>query len=293
MQRTKLILVLFFLVFSATSLAQETFIIDNDTLQLQREVKGPLNLFYAKEDLRLRYFVQKENRLVELLEEKGEDGISKYKLQLEELTSDTDIQVYDVKFALYSLKHFVNQYNALILKDYRYNASTDNIMMRLGLFTGISNNSYTDNPSNVIAPVLGLEFEIHDPNLAPRHSAFLHLRQSFKQDEFDYTSTQLSLNYRFKLIRLENVDFHVDLELVNLMYSREKVEVKNDTGEITAIKEDNGFAFNAPLSFGVGSDIKITENGYITLGYNDFLSIVLDNNGNFPLDFTIGYKYNL
>ncbi|HET8854395.1 MAG TPA: hypothetical protein VFM60_00615 [Salinimicrobium sp.] len=292
MQKVRFVLILFFLTFSVSSLAQETFIIDGDTLQLQQEVKGPLNLFYSTEDLDLRFFVQKGDRLVELLEEEGKDEVPKYKLQLEELTSDTEIMVYDVKFALYSLKHFVNQYNALVQKDYRYNASTDNVMTRFGLFTGISNNSYTDNPSNVIAPVIGLEFEIHDPNLAPRHSAFLHLRQSFKQDQFDYTSTQLSLNYRFKLIRLKDMDFHVDVELVNLMYSRSERTVTNEAGEIE-IKEENGFAFNAPLSFGVGSDIKITDNGYITVGYNDFFSIVLDNNGHFPMDFTIGYKYNL
>lgn len=293
MQRSKLVLILFFLIFSASSLAQETFIIDGDTLQLQREVKGPLNLYYSNEALSSRFFVQKGNRLLELEETKGEDGIPKYKLQLEELTSDSDISVYDVKFALYSLKHFVNQYNAKVQENYDYNASTDNIRKRFGLFTGISNNSYMDNPENIISPVIGVEFELHDPNLAPRHSAFLHLRQSFRREQFRNTSTQLSLNYRFKLIRLENIDFHVDLELVNLMYSRSEKEVTNDSGEITEIIEDDGFAFNAPLSFGVGSDIRITDNGYITVGYNDFFSIVLDNNGNFPLDFTIGYKYNL
>lgn len=292
MQKIRFVLIIFFFVFSVRSMAQETFIIDGDTLQLKQEVKGPLNLFYSNEDLEQRYFIQKGNRLVELLEEEGKDEIPKYKLQLEELTSDTEIKVYDVKFALYSLKHFVNQYNAIVQKDYRYNASTDNIMTRFGLFTGLSNNSYTDNPENVISPVIGVELEIHDPNLAPRHSAFLHLRQSFKQDDFNYTSTQLSLNYRFKLIRLKDLDFHLDVELVNLMYSRSERTVTNDAGRIT-IEEDNGFAFNAPLSFGIGSDIRITSNGYITVGYNDFFSIVLDNNGHFPVDFTVGYKYNL
>jgi len=293
MQRTKILICILFLIFSAKTLAQETFIIKGDTLELQREVKGTLNLFYSNEELHPRYFVQKGNRVLELENFKGEEGIPRYKLQLEELTSDTDISVIDVKFALYSLKHFVNEYNARMQEDYDYNASTDNIMKRFGLFTGISNNSYNDNPENAISPIIGLELEFHDPNLAPRHSAFLHLRQSFKGEHFNFTSTQLSLNYRFKLIRLEKVDFHVDVELVNLMYSRSKLEITNDAGQITGIDEDKGFAFNAPLSFGVGSDIRITDNGFITVGYNDFFSIVLDNNGNFPLDFSIGYKYNL
>lgn len=292
MLKTKLLVLLLLLLISAGSQAQETYIIDQDTLELKQEVKGPLSLFYTSEDLDPRYFVQKGNRLVELTEIETDD-IPQYKLQLQKMTSEGDLSVVDVKFELYSLKYFVNQYNAKIQADYEYNASTDNIMMRFGLFTGISNNRYTENPENVLSPLIGLEFEIYDPNLAPRHSAFVHLRQSFKQEDFNYTSTQLSLNYRFKIVRLKKVDLHVDLELVNAMYSRSEIEVENDAGQVTGIKDDKGFSFNVPLSFGIGSDVKITENGYITLGYNDFFSIVLDSNGRYPLDFTIGYKYNL
>ena len=292
MLKNKLSLIIFLVFLSTSSFGQEVFIIEGDTLNLRREVKGTLSLYYSEKAPDLRYFVQKGKRMVELLEEKTE-GTPKYKLQLEELTSDANMEVTDVKFELYSLKHFTNLYNAKVQADYEYNASTDNIRMRLGLFTGISNNKYTDNPENILAPVFGLEFEIYDPNLAPRHSAFLQLRQSFKRDQFRYTSTQLSINYRFKIIRLPRMDFHIDTELANLMYSISETEVTNDAGEITEIQEDRGFSFTAPLSFGVGSDIRVTENGYISLGYNDIVSIVLDGNGHFPVDFTIGYKYNL
>ncbi len=292
MLKNGLPLIIFFLLFSARTLGQEVFIIEGDTLKLQREVKGTLSLYYSMEDPDSRYFVQKGKRMVELKEEKI-DGVPRFKIQLKELTADAEMDVMDVKFELYSLKYFTNLYNAKVQEDYTYNASTDNIKMRLGLFTGISNNVYTDNPENILSPVIGIEFEIYDPNLAPRHSAFLHLRQSFKRDVFRYTSTQLSLNYRFKVIRMRDLDFHIDAELANLMYSISETEISNDAGEITEIREDRGFSFTAPLSFGMGADIKITENGYITLGYNDIVSIVLDGNGEFPLDFTIGYKYNL
>lgn len=292
MLKNGLSLIIFFMLLSARSLGQEVFIIEGDTLELKREVRGTLSLFYSEEDPDFRYFVQKGNRMLELKNEKAE-GVPRYKIQLEELTADVKMQVMDVKFELYSLKHFTNLYNAQVQADYDYNASTDNVRMRLGLFTGISNNKYSPNPENIISPVIGLEFEFYDPNLAPRHSAFLHLRQSFKRDVFRFTSTQLSINYRFKVLRLPKLDFHIDTELANLMYSISETEVTNDSGEITEIREDRGFSFTAPLSFGIGSDIRITENGYITLGYNDIVSIVLDGNGEFPLDFTIGYKYNL
>ena len=292
MLKNTLSLFIFFMLLSFRTIGQEVFIIEGDTLKLKREVKGSLNLYYSDENRDFRYFVQKGQRMMELKEEKT-DGVPRYKLQLEDLTRDAPMDVMDVKFELYSLKHFTNIYNAKVQEDYDYNASTENVRMRIGLFTGLSNNKYTDNPDNVISPVIGLGFEIYDPNLAPRHSAFLHLRQSFKRDDFRYTSTQLSVNYRFKVIRLPKMDFHINAELANLMFSSSEIEIINDAGEITDIREDSGFSFTAPLSFGIGSDIKITENGYLILGYNDIVSVVLDGNGNFPIDFTIGYKYNL
>ena len=270
--------------------AQETFIINKDTLQLKREVKGPLSLFWIEKGHQYRYFVQKKDRMIEL---RNTTGNEEYKLQLEELTSDADMKARDVLFVLYSLKHFTNTYNARVEENYVANEASEDIHHRIGLFTGLSNNIYTENPENVLAPILGLEYEFYDPNLAPRHSAFVQLRHSFKQDDYRYSSTQLSLNYRFKALYFSNFDVHINTRLATLFYSEDKVPITNDQGEVIAIKEDNGFTFTAPFSFGVGSDIQITPNSFISLGYNDIFAIVWDSNGSFPLDFTIGYKYNL
>lgn len=285
-------LCVFFLTVSQLR-AQEIFIVEGDTLNLKKEVKGPISLFWMEEGNDFRYFVQKKNTLQELQNVELEDGTKKFQLQLKKITSDTEIPVHDVKFVLYSLKHFINQYNSLVQENYDYNASTDNIQTRIGFFTGLSNNKYTHNPENVIAPILGLEFEIFDPNLAPRHSAFLHLRQSFEQDEYNYTSTQLSVNYRFKLFYFDGFNIHVDAELANFYYSRNEMEIRDEKGEITSVKDESGFSFTAPLSFGIGSDIRVTDNGFITFSYNDIVSLILDGNGNFPVDFTLGYKYSL
>ena len=268
--------------------AQETYIINKDTLQLNREVKGPLSLFWVQEDLEYRYFVQKGNRMLELQKEN-----ERYQEQLEELTNDARIKARDVQFVLYSLRHFVNSYNAMIEEDYIFNEATDDIRQRVGLFTGLSNNIYTENPENALAPIIGLEYELYDPNLAPRHSGFFQLRHSFKQNDYDYTATALSINYRFKALYFEGFDLHVDTRLVSLYYSEESIPRTNDAGEVVSVKRDSGFTFTAPLSFGVGSDIQITPNSFITLGYNDIFAIVWDSNGKFPLDFTVGYKYSL
>lgn len=270
--------------------AQETFIINKDTLQLKKEVTGPLNLYWIEKDHKYRYFVQKKDRLVEL---RNDGGSEEYKQQLEELTEDTEIKTRDVLFVLYSLKHFTNTYNSMVQEDYVTNEASEDIHHRIGLFTGLSNNIYTENPENVLVPIVGLEYEFYDPNLAPRHSAFVQLRHSFKQDDYRYTSTQLSLNYRFKALYFSNFDIHINTRLATFFYSEDKIPVTNDEGEVIAIKDDNGFTFTAPFSFGVGSDIQITPNSFITLGYNDIFAIVWDSNGSFPLDFTVGYKYNL
>lgn len=292
MQKTRLLLVALFMCFSFGMAAQETYIIEGDTLELQREVKGPLSLFWNLEGTRYRYFVQKKREMLEL-KDSLVNGKLQYREELSRLTSDTKIKTYEVKFLLYSLKHFVNSYNAMVQEDYEFNEATANIKQRLGLFVGLSNNKYTENPDNVLAPIMGLEYEFYDPNLAPRHSAFLQLRQSFERDEYRYSSTQLSINYRFRVLYFEGWDLHVNTELATFLYSEDKVRIRDDAGEVVAIKDDSGFSFTAPFSFGIGSDIRITDNSFISLGYNDIFSIVLDGNDSFPLDFTVGLKYNL
>lgn len=290
MRKVKIILAGFFMCMAFPLAAQETFIIDKDTLQLKREVRGPLSLFWTEENHRYRYFVQKEDRMVEL---KNTNGNQEYKEQLQKLTADAEIKTRDVLFVLYSLKHFTNTYNTLVQEDYITNEATENIQQRLGLFTGLSNSIYTENPENILAPVVGLEYEFFDPNLAPRHSAFLQLRHSFKQDDFRYSSTGLSLNYRFKALYFRNFDLHIDARLATVYYSEDRISVTNEEGEIVAVRDESGFTFTAPLSFGIGSDIQITPNSFLTVGYNDIFAIVWESNGNFPVDFTIGYKYNL
>lgn len=290
MRTIKHFLTALFLCSAINMTAQEPFIIEGDTLQLQREVKGPLSLYWSEKNHKYQYFVQKGNRMVELKNTKGQE---EFKEQLAALTTDTRLKTRDVKFVLYSLRHFVNSYNSLVQEDYETNEATANIKQRIGLFVGLSNNKYTENPENILAPLVGLEYEFYDPNLAPRHSAFIQLRQSFKQDEYRYSSTQLSLNYRLKVLYFNKFDLHINTELATFLYSDDRIRIRNDAGEVIAIKEEEGFSFTAPFSFGIGSDIQVTPQSFISLGYNDIFSIVLDGNDSFPFDFSIGYKYNL
>ena len=51
--------------------------------------------------------------------------------------------------------------------------------------------------------------------------------------------------------------------------------------------------FNLPLIFGIGTDIKVNESGYLTIIVGELIAVLQENNGNFPTDISIGYKFNL
>jgi len=47
------------------------------------------------------------------------------------------------------------------------------------------------------------------------------------------------------------------------------------------------------LIFGLGADFKICDSSYITFVYDSIFALLRDNEGNFPIDFAVGYKFNL
>ena len=55
----------------------------------------------------------------------------------------------------------------------------------------------------------------------------------------------------------------------------------------------NNTSFDVPFIFGIGSDIKVSKNSYITIIYGELFAIFLNNQGNFSTDISIGYKFNL
>ena len=267
--------------------AQELQVAQVDTEKLVTEVEGTLDLLWMKDKSRYRYFVRKDDKLVELINT-DIDGPEKkeFRRQLRQLIPGVPLVTADVKFLLYSLRHFINKYNSLVVDGYVFNKKTPNISMRIGLFAGVSNNIYSDNPGNVRTPAVELEFEFYDAHLAPRHVALLNLRQDFKKDQKNNSDTQLGLNYRFKFLNPHNLSLYVDLKLAAVVYSDRPEVTENNHGNV-------GFSFTTPLSFGIGGDFKLSKRSFIGWNYNDFFSLILDANNNFPIDFMIGYKYKI
>ena len=292
MKFLKVIGIFSLMFFSSHAFSQSSYTVNGETLTLIEEVKGELTLYYAIVDSNYRYFVKKDGEIIELSNTKvGGKYQMEFRKQLEELTENTNLNTSRVNFALYSLETFVNDYNELQDDDYERNDSTINISARLGLFGGLTNNIYTSNPENEVTPKIGVELELIDPSIAPRHAVFFHLQYYLKGDTQDVSSTQFSINYRYRFILKKAFDIHADLELASFAIVSQDVNTFDDMGMITGNERETSSSLDSPISFSIGSDIRVSENGFLTLSYNDFYSLVFDDNGEFPIDFTLGYKF--
>lgn len=186
---------------------------------------------------------------------------------------------------------FFTDYNKLVSPEF---AQTKNgLEFRLGVFGGIDNTIFMRNTDNSIHGVAGIDFELADLNLK-RHALLFQFKQTFKTDTYDYSATQLAFNYRFKFVTIPKFDAFVNFKFAMISYWKETFEIPsiNDPQARPEPYEHSGFGVGAPLSFGVGADYK-AGNGFITFGFNDFVALNAASNKNFPIHFTLGYKWIL
>jgi hypothetical protein len=281
-----------FLLFTGLSFAQNTYSVNGEELFLKTEVEGSITLLWNVIDEEYRYFIKKENTITELTNTKIEKNYQEeYKKFLQSNTSDEDLSEDKVKLTKESLAHYFEDYNKRKDPNFVVEDKNINLKTRLGAFVGITNAVYSDNITNQTLPAMGLEFEIVENNKLKRHSLVVQFKQTFESSEYKYSASQFSLNYRFKFVKKEKLDVFINTKIAGYTFeSIPKLVIGEDDGISTVItSEDN---FSALMSFGIGADYKL-GNGYLTFLYGDIVSIVEGNNGEFPIDFTIGYKFNL
>ena len=156
----------------------------------------------------------------------------------------------------------------------------------------MSNSVYTTNPTNALSLIAGIDFEIVDNVRLKRHSIVIRFKQTFENSETKFSSSQHSLNYRFKFIKSAKFDVFINTKFITYTYSNREIPIKVN-GVVVRTESESGGSFNAPAAFGIGADYAV-GNGYITFCYNDIVAIGVDNkDSNFPVDFTLGYKLNL
>jgi hypothetical protein len=283
---------LVFLIFTTHLVAQKSYTVDGTSIELKTEIEGPLMLLWNITDGNYRYFVKNGATVNELKNTKVDgDYQEEYKAELQKQASDTSLEVSKLKFTKASLSSFFNNYNKS--KDPNYVDTEKGIKLktRLGAFVGVTNSVFSENPTNQTLPTMGVDFEIVDHNLLKRHSLVLRFKQTFESSDYKYSASQFSLNYRFKFIKKEKLAVFINTKIAGYNYDSRQVEVNEDnaTPYLTTVSNGN---FEALLNFGIGADYAL-GNGYLTFMYNDFVSVVQESNSEFPLDFSLGYKFNL
>lgn len=275
--------------------AQETITVNDKTLQLKTEIDGKLDLLWNIIDGEYRYFIRTSNATItELKNTKGQNNKyqEEYKTTLKEAIGGVDLSTEHVKLTLASLVEFIDNYNKLTDTDFISTHPKSSLEFRLGLFGGLTNSPFVENTENTKTLLAGAELELFQGNSTKRHSGFLQFRQVFDNDDFSYSTTELSLGYRFRVVNSSRFSLYGDVKFATVNFTKVTVTQINNGSEPT-IDHISDTVFDVPFIFGIGADIKISECSYITLGYNQLFALLIDHQDNFSTDVTVGYKFKL
>ena len=288
------ILALFLILSAGTLQAQQQYTVDGQTYTLNTEVEGTLTLLWNTIDGEYRYFSKKGSDIVELKNTKQNgDYQEEYKKTLEQQTSDAVVSTGKLNLTLPSLRSFFVEYNKMKDPNFSNVEESIDLQFRLGAFVGITNSVYTLNPTNELQPIAGVDLELIDNVKLRRHSIVFRFKQTFESSEYKYSASQLSLNYRFKFIKTPKFDAFINCKFASLTFSQREIEYLIESNPPVLVTDNkSGSDFNAPVTFGLGADYKV-GNGYITFNYNDIVGLNVESNDEFPVDFTLGYKFNL
>ena len=288
------ILALFLILSVGTLQAQQQYTVDGQTYTLNTEVEGTLTLLWNTIDGEYRYFSKKGSDIEELKNTKQNgDYQEEYKKVLEQQTSDAVVSTEKLNLTLPSLRSFFVEYNKLKDPNFSNVEESIDLQFRLGAFVGITNSVYTLNPTNEVQPIAGVDLELIDNVKLRRHSIVFRFKQTFESSKYKYSASQLSLNYRFKFIKTPKFDAFINCKFASLTFSQREIEYVIESNPPVLVTDNkSGSDFNAPVTFGLGADYKV-GNGYITFNYNDIVGLNVESNDEFPVDFTLGYKFNL
>ena len=290
----KLFYSIIFFLFCFSALAQDQYNINGETYELKTEVTGTIDLLWNVIDKEFRYFIRKNDIITELVNTRGEDRKyrEEYKTILSGLTKESNLGTDKLDLTLYGLRNFINAYNASVDPNYKFTSKEAIIKSRLLLFGGITNSPFINNPDNISNPLFGIEFEVFEGIYFPRHALYFEIKHVLNNDKFKYTTTQLALGYRFRMVKTENFNIYTNIVFGTYNFSKNRFIIINESEE--NMSEDNSDEeFDVPFSFGIGADFRISPNGFITFNYNELFALFLDNKGNFSTNLSLGYKINL
>jgi hypothetical protein len=276
-------------------MAQKNYTVNGEIFQLKTEVDGKLDLLWNIIDNEYRYFLRtSDNTITELVNTRDNKDRyqEQYKTVLTNATSDSGMSADKVNLTLLGLITYIEDYNQSQDANFESTHLKSKAQLRLSVFGGITNSPFVNNPDNVKTPVFGAELEVSEGRELPRHSGFLQIRHVLdNKDEFLYSTTELSLGYRFRLVKSKRFNLFADVKAATVNFSKSTVPIA--ANGVVTVQEVSDTAFDIPFIFGVGADIRVSECSFITLGYNQLFAAFLDNQGNFSSDVTLGYKLKL
>lgn len=278
-------------LFATSTYAQQQYTVEGKQYDLFTEIEGPLTLLWNTIDGEYRYFSKKGNAILELKNTKVDGKYQEeFKETLGEQTSGANVNIAKVKFTRPGLSSFFVAYNKATDPNFVYETASVKLKTRLGVFGGVSNNVYSESPTNDLKPSTGVDFEIIDNVKLRRHSVLVRFKQVFASNDFESSTSQFSLNYRFKFVKTPKFDAFINTKFAAYTYSSEKNKIDSNSPTGFVVIEAGG-NLNAPAAFGLGADYAI-GNGYISFSYNDIVALGVSSK-EFPVDFTLGYKFNL
>ena len=291
MKKFLVVISLFFLPF--ISISQESYSIKGETLQLKTEVSGNISLLWNIIEGKYRYFVKKDNTIIELTNTKNTNHKyqEQYKSELNRLTNNFG-ETDKLNLTLPSLKNFVDAYNTTQDASYVASDKTAKLETNLLIHGGLTNHPFNNNPENASNAIFGVEIAFYNKSKLPKHALFLGINHALSSDEFDFSNTKFNLGYRFRFINKSNYNIYVNTTIAEYSFSKEIINYYNDN-DMLIEDEISGSSLQAPFSVGLGADIKLNSFSFLTLSYNELFALFVKNNGNFSTHLNIGYKITL
>ncbi|WP_115461071.1 hypothetical protein [Winogradskyella aurantiaca] len=283
----KLLIALFLLLNFITLSAQKQTQIEGFDVTLKKVSEGTIDLYWCFVQRNYYYFVETASGDLVQLHETVEE-VNFYKAKLSALTGgfgNTNELFFDLK----SLQKYIDEYNASQDPNYSSYKVPSRVKWYAMPFAGITNNPFVSNPDNISNPQLGLDIEFSGNVPDHKHAGFLQVRHAFRSNKFDYQTTEFNIGYRFRFLRRERLKLFAQVKVATLNINEVVLE-DEETG--APIKISNN-AINSPFIIGLGGDVKVGKDSYVTFMYSEIVALFFDYQGNFPIDFVIGYKFRL
>ncbi|GGE04417.1 hypothetical protein [Psychroflexus salis] len=278
----KISVILFFLLLGFSGFSQKEYQVNGESLLLYVEEEGELSLLTERSTRDYRYFLKKDDQLVELTKEN-------YREKIDEYTASIDLNTRKLDFTRRDLSMIVLKYN--------YGGedamdSKSNVHVRLGLWGGQSNFIMFRSEDDNQIPFAGIEAELYSEEDYPRNSLLLQLRKSFPTDDFELDITEMMIGYRFKIIDTRIFHFYAEAELISFG-SYDETFLELDNNDVPTEISESYTALNTPLGIGAGMAIRLFNETFLTLNYSNIYKFGEDTRDDFSVDLRAGVKFRL